>query len=66
VSIDFPFLIAAAEAPDPRWSEISDISSGGCGGNGLEQHVIDGALVDNSKGSLSGGTLQPPLKRMSS
>jgi len=29
VSIDFPFWIAAAEAPDPRCSEINDVSSTG-------------------------------------
>jgi hypothetical protein len=27
--MDFPFWIAATEAPDPRCSEITDTSSGG-------------------------------------
>lgn len=29
VSMDLPFCIAAAEAPDPRCREISDVSSTG-------------------------------------
>ena len=69
VSMDFPFWIAAAEAPDPRCSEISDVSSTG-------YHIVTKAADVLSvsedehwgrrKNVLSAGILQPPSGRKNS
>jgi len=44
VSMDFPFWIAAAEAPDPRCSEINDVPATGYRTRGVE--IVDSIPVN--------------------